>query len=134
MEILLALFVTLPELWELYGQFDANPEKVVFGKTGVSGIRFFFWDSQFGRFFNTGPIKGAGEPTFFLHTTLWAFLPWSLLFYAAVWALIRKTLRPAAWVAVGSVGATFLLFSAASFQLPTYPNIFYPFMSVPPAH
>ena len=81
--VLTALF-TLPELLCLYWQFDGHPEKQVFGRTGVSGIRFFFWDSQFGRFFNTGPIKGSGDPFFYFHTLLWAFLPWSLLLYAAI--------------------------------------------------
>src|SRR5215831_19145942 len=53
------LIFILPELYCLYVQFDLHPEKIVFGKTNVSGINFFFWDSQFGRFFNTGPIKGT---------------------------------------------------------------------------
>ncbi|MBC8111627.1 MAG: glycosyltransferase family 39 protein, partial [Verrucomicrobia bacterium] len=94
---LLAIFFlflfTIPELYALYEQFDKHPEKIIFGKTGVSGIRFFFWDSQFGRFFNTGPIKGAGEPTFFLHTLLWAFLPWSLVFYVAFFKTIREIVK-----------------------------------------
>ncbi len=51
--LLIALF-SLPELYCLYVQFDMHPEKIVFGQTNVSGIRFFFWDSQFGRFFNNG--------------------------------------------------------------------------------
>ena len=72
--VLIAIFI-LPEIWALYLQFDLHPEKVIFGQKNVSGVRFFFWDSQFGRFFNTGPIKGHGDPTFFIHTTLWAFYP-----------------------------------------------------------
>ena len=31
----------LPELYCLYAQFDAHPEKMVFGQTGVSGLNFF---------------------------------------------------------------------------------------------
>lgn len=89
MLLLILLFIT-PELYSLYMQFDLHPEKVVFGRTNVSGLKFFFWDSQFGRFFNTGPIKGHGDPSFFLHTILWAFLPWSVLLYIAVIQLIRK--------------------------------------------
>ena len=73
---LITLFIS-PELYSLHHQFDSHPEKVVFGRTGVSGIRFFLWDSQIGRFFNTGHIKGNGDPFFFLHTLLWAFQPWS---------------------------------------------------------
>ncbi|MEJ7609666.1 MAG: glycosyltransferase family 39 protein [Ferruginibacter sp.] len=56
--LFLSFLFIIPELYTLYVQFDMHPEKTVFGKTNVSGIKFFLWDSQFGRFFNTGPIKG----------------------------------------------------------------------------
>lgn len=136
--ILLSIVFCLPELYTLYQQFDLHPEKVVFGKTGVSGLQFFWWDSQFGRFFNTGPIKGAGEKTFFLHTTLWAFAPWSLLLYAAiaravVWTAQRRPYLPE-YVSLGSGLATFVLFSLSGFQLPHYLNIVFPFYAVLTAH
>ena len=72
-------------LLALYLQFDAQPDKLVFERTGVSGIRFFVWDSQFGRFFNTGPIRNTdGNPAFFVHVFLWAFLPWVAVAFAAL--------------------------------------------------
>ncbi len=131
--ILLILLFIIPELYSLYVQFDVHPEKVVFGRTNVSGLRFFFWDSQFGRFFNTGPIKGQGDPTFFLHTTLWAFLPWSVLLYPAVIQLIRtKNKSPdlQKWIIYGSAGLTFILFSFSGFQLPFYIVIIFPQFSI----
>lgn len=127
--VLLIGICTLPEIYCLYVQFDQHPEKVVFGKTGVSGIRFFLWDSQFGRFFNTGPIKGKGDPSFFLHTTLWAFLPWAIYLYIAVFRLFAKKdrlINPAQWILLGSAGLTFILFSLSSFQLPHYTVILFP--------
>jgi 4-amino-4-deoxy-L-arabinose transferase-like glycosyltransferase len=128
---LIALF-TLPELYCLYVQFDLHPDKEVFGRTGISGIRFFFWDSQFGRFFNTGPIKGSGDPFFYFHTLLWAFLPWSLLLYAAVIRRCRSLRRvvPGDWICAGAVLASFVLFSLSRFQLPHYLNILFPFFSI----
>ena len=123
----------MPELYSLYTQFDLHPEKVVFGRTNVSGIRFFFWDSQFGRFFNTGPIKGHGDPAFFLHTTLWAFLPWSAILYIAVIHLIRKkSVNPKSekWIIYGSAAITFILFSFSGFQLPFYIVIIFPQFSI----
>jgi 4-amino-4-deoxy-L-arabinose transferase-like glycosyltransferase len=125
---LIGVFI-LPELYCLYAQFDGHPEKIIFGQTGVSGLRFFFWDSQFGRFFNTGPIKGSGDPSFFLHTMLWAFLPWSLFFYMAVFRLIKERKQSSnkeQWVIFASAGLTFILFSLSSFQLPHYIIIFFP--------
>lgn len=126
------LFIT-PELYALYLQFDRHPEKLIFDTHGVSGIKFFFWDSQFGRFFNTGPIKGAGDPSFFLHTTLWAFLPWSLLLYPAIYtwikAFVQKKGVQEGYLITGGL-VTFLLFSLSQFQLPHYLNIVFPFFSI----
>jgi 4-amino-4-deoxy-L-arabinose transferase-like glycosyltransferase len=130
--VLIAIFI-LPELWCLYQQFDLHPEKVIFGQKGVSGIRFFFWDSQFGRFFNTGPIKGHGDPLFFVHTALWAFLPWSLIMFAAVFQFIKKGFKYARakeWYCISGALLTFLLFSASGFQLPHYLNIVFPFFAI----
>lgn len=132
--ILLIVLFTIPELYSLYTQFDLHPEKVVFGKTNVSGLRFFFWESQFGRFFNTGPIKGHGDPSFFLHTTLWAFLPWSIILYIAAYTLIKKgnpNEKPSKqWIIFGSAIITFLLFSFSGFQLPHYIVILFPHFSI----
>lgn len=130
---LLILLFILPEIRCLYQQFDLHPEKLVFDQHGVSGIKFFFWDSQFGRFFNTGPIKGHGDPTFFIHTTLWAFLPWSLLLLAAVFQTIKKGTRQLAgqeWFCIGGALLTFVIFSASKFQLPHYLNIVFPFFAI----
>ncbi|WP_336514932.1 ArnT family glycosyltransferase [Pollutibacter soli] len=131
--IVLILIMIIPELYSLYYQFDLHPEKTVFGQQNVSGLKFFFWDSQFGRFFNTGPIKGKGDPTFFLHTTLWAFLPWSILFYVAIFRKIKDGIQKkenGEWYTVCGSLATFLLFSASSFQLPHYMNIVFPFFAI----
>uniref|UniRef100_UPI002636F362 ArnT family glycosyltransferase n=1 Tax=uncultured Mucilaginibacter sp. TaxID=797541 RepID=UPI002636F362 len=87
--VLVMLFLA-PEIYCLYQQFDLHPEKLVFDQHNVSGIKFFFWDSQFGRFFNNGPIKGKGDPLFFFHTLLWAFIPWSVLLYIAVVQFFRQ--------------------------------------------
>jgi 4-amino-4-deoxy-L-arabinose transferase-like glycosyltransferase len=127
--VLCAVFI-LPELWCLWLQFDAHPEKTVFDRQNVSGIRFFLWDSQFGRFFNTGPIKGKGDPFFFLHTLLWAFLPWSLLLYAAIFQRFRRLRQGAEWIAPGAGMLTLLVFSLSRFQLPHYLNILFPYFSI----
>ncbi len=132
----LTLLFTFPELYALYTQFDAQPEKVVFGQKGVSGIRFFFWDSQFGRFFNNGPIKGKGEPTFFLHTLIWAFAPWALIAYPALFKNIRNIFnkKESDFFMLGAFASMFLIFSLSRFQLPHYSNIIFPFLAIITAH
>jgi 4-amino-4-deoxy-L-arabinose transferase and related glycosyltransferases of PMT family len=131
--LLLTLLFILPELYCLYVQFELHPEKMVFGQQHVSGIRFFLWESQFGRFFNTGPIKGHGDPLFFMHTTLWAFLPWSLVLIASITESIRNVRRRdtnESLILAGSALVTFIVFSASRFQLPHYIVILFPHFSI----
>ncbi|HVZ57721.1 MAG TPA: glycosyltransferase family 39 protein [Chitinophagaceae bacterium] len=136
--LLTCLFIT-PELYCLWAQFDSHPEKLVFGQTHVSGIRFFFWDSQFGRFLNTGPIRGKGSPLFFFHTLLWAFAPWSLLCYAAVVRVLQRVRRAGSravpeWFTWSGAALGFIMFSLSRFQLPHYTNILFPFFAILTAH
>ncbi|MFA5371837.1 MAG: glycosyltransferase family 39 protein [Sideroxydans sp.] len=133
----LSLLFTAPEVIALYLQFDAHPEKLVFGRTEVSGIRFFLWDSQFGRFLNTGPIKNTnGHPFYFVLVFLWAFLPWVAVFFAAMAAGVRRFAQRQVHENTGFVflcGAffiTFGLFSATSFQLDHYTVILFPFAAI----
>ncbi|HVU54437.1 MAG TPA: glycosyltransferase family 39 protein [Puia sp.] len=140
--LLIGIFI-IPEIYCLYVQFDCHPEKKIFGRTGVSGVKFFFWDSQFGRFLNTGPIKGSGDPFFYFHTLLWAFLPWSLLLYAAVFRGGRGMARRMDFEKMGrglagrgsalcwgAAVLSFIMFSLSRFQLPYYLNILFPFFSI----
>ncbi len=127
--VVLILLLITPELYCLYEQFDLHPEKIVFGQQHVSGIKFFFWDSQFGRFFNTGPIKGGGDKFFFFHTLLWAFIPWSILLYIAVVQFFRNK-NKREWYCICGALLTFLVFSASKFQLPHYITIVFPFFAI----
>lgn len=126
---------TLPEFYALYIQFDLHPEKTVFGKHNVSGIRWFLWDSQFGRFVNNGPIKqkSSGNIFFFLHTLLWAFAPWCLLFYYAVYrnlkSIVQKIKLPEYYTLSGAL-LLLALFSLSRFQLPFYTNIIFPLFAI----
>jgi 4-amino-4-deoxy-L-arabinose transferase-like glycosyltransferase len=129
----LTILFTAPEIYALYEQFDTKPDKIVFGKTGVSGIQFFLWDSQFGRFFNTGPIKGKSEPFFFVHTFLWAFAPWALIGFVSLFKtganLITRKFNYEYLTFFGFV-IMFLIFSISRFQLSHYLNILFPFISI----
>ena len=133
----LTLLFLAPEIYALFWQFDSHPDKVVFGQTGVSGIRFFLWDSQFGRFFNSGPIRNVeGNPWYFVHVFLWAFLPWVATFGMALVQGLRgfgqrSAPERAAFVYLcASFFVTFALFSATAFQLDYYTVIVYPFAAI----
>lgn len=133
----LSLLFALPEFICLYLQFDAHPEKLVFGQHNVSGLMWFFWGSQFGRFFNSGPIVNThGNPFFFVHTFLWAFLPWSLIFIVSIYTSLRyfvaKSLSNKTSILYlhGAFWLTFIMFSATKFQLDHYTNIIMPFAAI----
>jgi 4-amino-4-deoxy-L-arabinose transferase-like glycosyltransferase len=132
--VLLTIIFTAPELYALYIQFDLHPEKVVFTKQHVSGIKWFLWDSQFGRFANDGPItRKQGDVFFFLHTLLWAFAPWCLLFYYAAGKSVKNIITgvklPEYYTLSGGL-ILLLLFSISGFQLPFYTNIIFPLFAV----
>ena len=131
--LLTAIFI-LPELYALYIQFDLHPEKVVFGRQHVSGIRWFLWDSQFGRFVNTGPItRKSGNVFFFFHTLLWAFAPWCLMFYFAIYRNVLEIYRKhrlTEYYTFGGGILLLLLFSLSSFQQPFYANSVFPLFAV----
>jgi 4-amino-4-deoxy-L-arabinose transferase-like glycosyltransferase len=129
----ITLLFTSPTLIAYYNQFDMHPEKVIFGETGVSGIKFFLWDSQWGRFSNTGPIQGEGDPLFFLHTMLWAFAPWALLAYSGIFVkikdIVRGNYKNENYTIFGFL-VTFIIISLSKFQLPHYLNQLFPFMAI----
>lgn len=132
--IFTAVFV-LPEVYAVYIQFDKHPEKIVFGsKTGVSGVKWFLWDSQFSRFVNNGPItRPKGDVFYYVHTLLWAYAPWCLLFYYVfakkIIAIIkRKKIKE--YVTVSAIVPMLLFFSLSKFQLNFYTNILFPFFSI----
>ncbi|MCX8514273.1 MAG: glycosyltransferase family 39 protein [Burkholderiales bacterium] len=139
----LSLVFITPELIALYVQFDLHPEKIVFGHQGISGIKWFFWGSQFGRFFADGPIIiNHIQPwhyLYFIHTFLWAFLPWSIIFYYLLGLKLKLIFTRfninnnehiAALYLLGSFIPTFVLFSITTFQLDHYTNIIMPFAAI----
>lgn len=128
------LFIT-PELIALYVQFDVHTN----ANTGsLSGIKWYFWGSQFGRFFNIGRIKASNSSPwhylFFVHTFLWAYLPWWPVFILATVRFIkniRRRLYSSSDIFVfASFFITFILFSLTSFQVDHYTNIIFPFASI----
>lgn len=135
----LSFILALPELWTLYLQFDLHPEKIMYGQSHISGIRWFFWDSQFGRFLSTGPIRNDhadfSHYFFFMHTFLWAYLPWWPMFIVAIWQFTKDFIhsrlhKDAEIFLFASFFVTFILFSVSVFQVDHYTNILFPFASI----
>lgn len=138
--LVLSLLLIAPELVALHLQFSQQAVDAAPG-SAVSSFRFFFWDSQFGRFFNTGPIQNHnGHPLYFVLVFLWAFLPWTLVFFAAIKSHLKafghagESERAAFVFLAGAFSCTFLMFSATSFQFDYYTDIIFPFAAILCAH
>lgn len=135
--LLVAAVVIAPMCWGLYQQFDLHPEKMVNGQSGVSGLRFFFWDQSFGRI--TGASSWKNDTTYltFVHVYLWVFLPWTLLFGAALWRRGVELVRAGISIAAGDEGfssggfaLTFIALSLSHYKLPHYIFITLPWAAV----
>ncbi len=126
-----------PVLWAYYLQFDLHPEKLVKGQYHVSGVKFLLWSQSFERYAGQGEYVQYPEFSFFFHTYLWAFLPWSLLSYISVFDRGRKFLKNRfrkipdleALTWAGGV-SLFLLLSAMKYKMPHYINILFPFFAI----
>jgi 4-amino-4-deoxy-L-arabinose transferase-like glycosyltransferase len=126
-----------PVVYAYYQQYDLHPEKVVNGRTGVSGVKFILLGQSLERFGGGRGHKLAEDHLFFFHSLSWAFLPWSLLLYLAWLERFRELLRRggAAFRAREQLSflgpfAFLVVLSFSRFKLPHYLNVLLPLVAV----
>ncbi len=140
-EYLLALLVIavllIPMSVGLYQQFDLHPEKIIDGKTGTSGLRFFFWTQSFGRITGENTWDNGAPFSFLFENMLWSFLPWIVLFVVGflvdIKELVRKRFRLSAgdeWLAAGGFLLSYLSLASSHYQLPHYIFVAFPFAAL----
>ena len=129
--------ILLPMCWGLYQQFDQHPEKLVNGRTGVSGLYFYFWEQSFGRITGASTWKDNTTLFTFFHVYLWVFLPWPLLFAGALWRRLRDVVRDGLRIDAGdeaySLGGfvlTFVALSLSHYKLPHYIFVTLPWAAI----
>jgi 4-amino-4-deoxy-L-arabinose transferase-like glycosyltransferase len=123
------IVLLLPMCIGLYLQFDSQPDKVVFGRTGVSGLYFFFWEQSFGRITGASTWANDAGPFFFIHTYVYAFLPWVV--FLPVWAVnFFRRHTQMEWISTAAFTATFIALSLSRFKLPHYIYITIPFAAI----
>ncbi|MGI4899054.1 MAG: ArnT family glycosyltransferase [Janthinobacterium lividum] len=131
--LLTAIFI-LPEIYSLYVQFDSQPQKITLQNAHQSGIMWFLWDSQFGRFINSGPItRKSGSLFFYIHTLIWAFAPWFFMLIYAVFINLKKIVQKQQlneYFSLCAALSMWLIFSLSRFQLSFYTNIIFPFFAI----
>ena len=136
--VVLFFLFSSPVLYSYYLQFDLHPEKVIRGTSGHSGLAFILFYQNIERMEgDSWGSSGKNDPFFFLHTLLWALLPWGLLAY---WAVFKKALsmaqegfsfiRGREILTLATIAVMFLLLSISNFKLPHYLNILFPFFAI----
>ncbi|TXF75147.1 ArnT family glycosyltransferase [Chryseobacterium sp.] len=107
----------LPVLYAYHHQF------------GNKGIEFILFNQSVNRLNATGFEETSPDYFFFFHTLLWAFLPFSLVFYVGVFQksafFIKNRFRKidgVEFLTLGGFWLVMLLFSASKFKLPHYLN------------
>lgn len=134
--LLIAVFL-LPMCIGLYQQFDLHPEKWINGHQGTSGLKFFFWTQSFGRITGENDWSNGADPLFLLNSMSWAFLPWILLFLAALVLNMRLLVKQRfrlregqEWLSTGGFILTYLSLSLSHYQLPHYILVAFPLAAI----
>lgn len=125
---ILALLL-LPMCYGLYHQFDAQPEKWVLGRQGVSGLKFYFWEQSFGRITGESTWRDDTGIFFFLHTYLWAFFPWIIFLIPSLlkgFHTEKNGFQSVYWAFI----LTFIALSLSRFKLPHYIYVTIPFAAL----
>jgi 4-amino-4-deoxy-L-arabinose transferase-like glycosyltransferase len=127
----------LPMSYGLYHQFDLQPNKMVNGKTGVSGLRFFYWTQSFGRITGESVWNNNANIFFLFQNLLWSFLPWIIIFIMALFLevktiILQKFKLPAngEWISVGGFILSYLALGSSKYQLPHYIFVALPFAAI----
>jgi len=127
----------IPMCIGLYQQFDMHPEKLVNGKNGVSGIRFFFWTQSFGRITGESEWDNNSNIFYLLQNMLWSFLPWILFFGMAFYFNIKQLIQQKFKLVIGQEAITtggFLLtyisLGLSNYQLPHYIFVVFPLAAI----
>ena len=128
--------ILLPMCIGLYQQFDMHPEKVVQGKTGTSGLRFFFWVQSFGRITGENVWRNGVYFTYLFETMFWSFAPWILLFMAGYITSIVNIFKKDRFfetkelITLGGFTLGYASLASSKYQLPHYIFVVYPLIAV----
>lgn len=109
--IALAIVMILPALAGLYNQF------------GWEGIRFYFWDNNFGRI-SGNMVSRNTNFLFYVCNLFYLFIPWVMLLFVSVVLqfrqLFQRRMKPRDWYVFSGIWFLFVLLSASHGKLPNY--------------
>ena len=128
--VMFAIFIS-PVVYCYYLQYNLHPEKVVRGKDHIDGVSFILFNQSVERFSGEMGSDAKNDYLFFIHSFLWAFAPWSILAYIAIFGRLKTFLqRKEEWLTTGVFIVVLLIVSFSGFKLPHYLNVVFPTTSV----
>ncbi|MCC6186939.1 MAG: glycosyltransferase family 39 protein [Chitinophagaceae bacterium] len=135
--LLLVAILLIPMSIGLYQQYDLYPSKFIDGKSGVSGLKFFFWTQSFGRITGENVWNNGAYISFQLVNMIWSFLPWIFIFIPALFLNIRNIIRQKLrlqdgqeWLSTGGFLLCYLAVGLSKYQLPHYIFVAFPLASI----
>ncbi len=135
--VIIIAILLLPMSIGLYQQFDLHPEKIMYNKNHVSGIRFFYWTQSFGRITGESTWNNNANIFFLLQNMMWSFLPWIIIFLMAFinksLSLFHNRFKPKIKDEVITYGGfllTYLSLGMSKYQLPHYIFVAFPFAAI----
>ena len=135
--LLIIIVLLIPMDLGLYQQFDLHPEKELYGRTGTSGLRFFYWTQSFGRITGESVWHENDHFTFLFENLIWGFLPWTLYFIVGLFSDFFKLIKNkfhidpnTEWISTPGFLITYCALGISHYQLPHYIYIVLPFISI----
>ena len=123
---LVVIMITIsPMVYGLYAQF------------GFHGLEFYFWTQSFGRITGQSDWQDNSTVFYFLHTFLWAFLPWMFLAYYGVVKQLVVLVKnkfdgksPTEIITLAGFVLTFIAMSLSRYKLPHYVFVVFPLVAI----
>lgn len=123
--LVVVLVVLAPMCYGLYTQF------------GMHGLEFYFWTQSFGRITGQSEWQDNSSVFYFVHTFLWAFLPWMFIaFYGVAMNMVGLVkdkfsydVKKEMITTIGFV-LTFIAMSLSNYKLPHYIFVAFPLVAI----
>jgi 4-amino-4-deoxy-L-arabinose transferase-like glycosyltransferase len=93
---------------------------------GKEGLEFYFWTQSFGRITGQSEWENNTDPLFFVHSFLWSFLPFTIIFLVAIYSSIKDLIRNKSqfksieFASIGGFIFTMIALSFSKYKLPHY--------------
>jgi len=124
-----------PVLYAYYLQYDLHPEKIIRGRDHISGVQFILWGQLFERYKGFDEGGRYSDPFFLYHTFLWAYFPWSIIAYVAIFYWFRRMAWLKKWrhpinFSVLAFAFALVALSFSKFKMPHYLIMLFPLVSI----